>query len=199
MSSYTITEDEVKNSKILTIFVGLPSSGKSTYVKNLVLKLENDGEAVEVVKFKDYIEKSDDDYNQVYDDGEEEVPLMEYNERCNKVFNNRKNKMLMKLMDLMENKVKNLIVDCNNLKKDDWNNYLMLASNLDYKIYFMFPSYGLLYYPHNFKNDKEVINHILSTRKISMNDFYDYRATYAFVMTNKDICGISPHSWFNII
>lgn len=194
-----LTKNQVDDSKILTVFVGLPSSGKTTYIKNLVLNLEYQGESVEVVKMNDYIEQADDDYSKVCSDDGVDVPLVEYMERCIRVLNERKRKMLMKLMNLMENKIKNVFVDCNNLKRDEWYEYLLFASNLDYKIYFMFPQYGLLYYKHDFSNDTEAINHIKSSRKITMNEFYDYKSTYAFVMTNKDICGISPHSWQNII
>ncbi len=199
MTIDNLTKNQVDESRILTIFVGLPSSGKTTFIKNLMLTLEYQGESVEVVNMKDYVEQLDDDYSQAYPDDGVDVPLMEYMERCTKVLNERKRKMLMKLMGHMENKVKNMFVDCNNLKRDEWYEYLLFASNLDYKIYFMFPQYGLLYYKHEFSNDTEAINHIKSSRKITMNEFYDYKSTYAFVMTNKDICGISPHSWQNII
>ncbi len=199
--SEILTQSQVDNSKVLTIFVGLPSSGKSTYIKNLVIQLENQNEATEVVKMKDYVDVSDDDYKILYPEEYEEgeLQLMEFSKRCDKVLFDRKKEMLMSLMELMENKVKNIFVDCNNLKRDDWNNYLMFASNLDYKIYFMLPKYGLLYYPHNMQNVNEEINHISSNRKITMNEYYDFKSVHAFILTNKDICGISPHKWYNIM
>lgn len=135
------------SAKVLLIPIGIAGSGKTTYMDKIVKKLKDENRTVEKI--------SADDYEGLYS---------EFGEIDKSKIPAAHNMCLRKVFEFMENRIENIILDNTNLKSNDWYDYLFIACNNDYRVYFMLPKYGLTYYNTGYTTFEKQLEHIKKTR-----------------------------------
>jgi hypothetical protein len=183
------------SSRVLLIPIGIAGSGKSTYMDKLILKLKSENRTVDKV--------SADDYLGLYSNlGEIDLSKLSLaHSSC-----------LRKVFELMENRVENIIVDNTNLNVHKWYEYLYIACNNDYRVYFMLPKYGLIYYNIRYNSIDKQLELIKKNRSV-INDkskpkivpagviekqYRDFQIIKKFVNDNKVECQCDPHLWLKL-
>ncbi len=182
------------NTKVLLMPIGIPGSGKSTYMEKLVKKLESDGETA--------IKVSADEYDKLY----------ESNGEINKEkLNAAHNTCLRKVFELMESRTDTIIVDNTNLNMSKWYEYIFLACNNEYRVYFMLPKYGMCYYDTGMSFEKQ-LEHAKKIRstiddptkpkivpgRVIDKMYREFLTVRKFISDNKDVCQCDPHLWLKI-
>ncbi len=174
------------STKVLLIPIGIAGSGKTTYIEKIINKLKQENRTVEKVSI--------DNFDRLYS----ELSLAH-------------NMCLRKVFELMENRVENIILDNTNLKSTDWYDYLFIACNNGYRVYFMLPGYDLTYYNTGFTNINHQFEYIKSKRStiIDINKqniteniidkmYKDFIFIKKFIKNNKDVCQCEPHLWIKL-
>lgn len=180
--------------KVLVIPIGISGCGKSTYMEKLVRKLESDGETA--------IKVSADDYDKLYNsNGEINIEKL----------NAAHNTCLRKVFECMESRIDTIIVDNTNLNINKWYEYIFLACNNEYRVYFMLPKYEIFYYDTKLSLEKQ-LEHAKKIRSI-IDDvtkpkivpsrvidkmYRDFLIVKKFISENKDVCQCDPHLWLKI-
>ncbi len=136
-----------ESTRVLLIPIGIAGSGKTTHMDKIIKKLKKENKTVEKV--------SADDYEGLYS---------EFGEINKSKIKEAHNMCLRKVFEFMENRIENIILDNTNLKSNDWYDYLFIACNNDYRVYFMLPKYGLTYYNTGFTTIEKQLEFIKKIR-----------------------------------